>query len=389
MVNKVFQNQLKKLPNKPGVYLFKSAAGQILYVGRATSLKQRVSSYRQKLLDPRLGELVSKIKKIKTIKTETILEAVILEANLIKKYWPKYNIKDRDNRSFIYIVIPHIAWTYPKIVRQRELVKFLPKSADIFGPYQSLSLVKSFLRIIRRVFPYSTCQPLSGRACFNYQIGLCPGACVNKIGLTDYQKNIKNIILLLSGRRKLLLKKLARQNPEQARALKHLQDVILLHQEEVTSGQLKSYTRIEGYDISHLTGKETVGSMVVFMNGEPDKTQYRLFKIKQAPANDDLRCLAEVLTRRFKHLEWRWPDFVLVDGGRPQVDFVNKLFQKNNLRLPLVGISKFAGDKLVFPKGTKKELQELILLSKSVFLRVREEAHRFALSFSRRQRRIG
>ena len=383
------KNQLKKLPRKPGVYLFYNKLGQILYVGRATSLKQRVNSYFQKLLDPRLKEMVGLIKKIKIKPTDTLLEAIILEANLIKKYWPKYNIKDRDNRSFIYLVIPKKDWTCPMIVRERDLERFPVNRADIFGPYQSLMLVKKFLRLIRRVFPYSTCQPLSGKPCFNYQIGLCPGACVGKSTPTDYQKNIKNFILLLRGRKKLLLKKLVKQNPAQALALKHLQDVALLSQEpERASAWQKLNVRIEGYDISHLSGQETVGSMVVFVDGQPDKTQYRLFKIKQAPANDDLRALEEVLTRRFKHTEWRWPDFILIDGGRPQINYVSKVLANIHQNFPLVGISKFAGDKFVFPKGLKKSQQQIILTSKGIFLRVREEAHRFALGFSRRRRKI-
>jgi excinuclease ABC subunit C len=391
VINIMAFDKLKKiangLPDQPGVYLYLDKNKKILYVGRATSLKRRVTSYFQKNLESRLVEMVGLAKQIKHIKTETVLEAIILEANLIKKYWPKYNVKDRDDRSFIYIVIPKIEWPYPIVMRQRELEKYPPSRAEIFGPYQSLMLVRKFLRLIRRVFPYSTCKPLSGEPCFNYQIGLCPGTCVGKFTSEQYRENIKNIIALLRGQKKLLLKKLVKQNPTQALALKHLQDVALLSIENDLNID-KRLTKIEGYDISHLSGQETIGSMVVFMNGVPDKNQYRIFKIKTAPANDDLRALEEVLNRRFNHREWPFPDYLMIDGGRPQINFLNKVLKDKNINIPLVGISKYGGDELVFPPKSKKALKDMVLLSKNVFLKVRDEAHRFALGLSRRQRRL-
>ncbi|TFG35136.1 MAG: hypothetical protein E4H47_02195, partial [Parcubacteria group bacterium] len=295
--------QVKKLPESPGVYLYLDKKGVILYVGRAINLKKRALQYFQKNLDPRISEMVDRSFKIKQIKTDTVLEAIILEANLIKKHWPKYNVKEKDNRSFIYIVIPKTDYPRPFIVRERELEKF-PSKAHIFGPYQSLSLVQNALRIIRRIFPYSKCRPFSGKPCFDKQVGLCPGLCTGEVSKIDYQKNIKNIILLLSGKKKKILRQ---------EGLRHIEEVSLLTQENYNIGQKPQ--RIEGYDISHLTGKEPYGSMVVFIDGEPDNSLYRLFKIKQAPKNDDIRALEEVITRRFNHLEWRFPDLVLVDGG--------------------------------------------------------------------------
>ena len=211
--------------------MFLDKYGNPLYIGRATSLRRRVLSYFQGLRDSRLEEMLSLAAKIKHYKTDNLLEAVILEANLIKKNWPKYNVREKDNRSFIYIVIPKIDFPRPLIVRQREFQKFSPR-AKIFGPYQSLSLIKNALRIIRRIFPYSVCKVGSGKPCFDRQIGLCPGACVNKISKKDYQKNIDNIILLLNGEKKKLLKKLQRENPIARQGLKHLQDVSLIAKSE-------------------------------------------------------------------------------------------------------------------------------------------------------------
>lgn len=372
---------------------------RILYVGRATLLRRRILQYfpstslGQAKLDARISEMVALAKDVKYQETDTLLDAVVLEANLIKKYWPKYNVKDRDDRSFIYIVIDKGA-DYPKpiVVRGKELQKFSAGGAEVFGPYQSLTVVRNALKIIRRIFPYSTClpagspaNPFPGKPCFDYQVGLCPGICVGAILKDNYRKNINDIILLLSGQKKKLIKVLQKENPDKAAALKHIQDVALISQEE--AGMIAGAYKIEGYDISHLNGKETYGSMVVFIDGKPDKNHYRIFKIKEAPANDDLRALEEMLSRRLRHSEWLYPDLVMIDGGKPQVDFIYEVFQKKHLNIPLVGISKYQNDKLVFPLKTKKAARDLIHGQKIILLKIRDEAHRFALKASRRKRR--
>lgn len=375
----------KKMPLSAGVYLFLDKRGQALYVGRAVVLRRRVLNYFQKNIDPRIGEMVARAADIKYRSTANLLEAVILEANLIKKYWPKYNVKEKDNRSFLYLVIPKTDYPRPLIIRQRELAKFSVGSVHIFGPYQSLSLLQNALKIIRRVFPYSTCQPFSGKGCFDYQIKLCPGLCVGAISKEDYQKNIKNIVMLLSGQKKRLLNQLKKENPDKAKSLEHLQDVTLLTRDNIEF-PVQKISRIEGYDISHLTGKETYGAMAVFSDGKPDKTQYRLFKIKSAPANDDLRALEEMITRRLGHAEWPAPDLILIDGGKPQVNFIYRMLQKRQINIPLMGLSKYQGDKLIFAPGTKKTTKELAANIKNTLLKTRDEAHRFGLKASRRQR---
>ena len=373
----VKKNLIKELPKGSGVYSFISPKGVVLYVGKATSLKQRVSHYFDKGLEPRIKEMVASAKELKTIETDTVLEALILEANLIKKYWPKYNIKDRDDRSFIYIAIPKGDFPKPIVGRERELKTLAPKG-HIFGPYQGSRTVREALKIIRRVFPYSTCQPNSGKPCFDYQIGLCPGLCIGKINQKEYNKNIKNIILLLQGEKSKLIHKLEKENPEKAQALKHIQDVALIHDDGLLPKALYSEERIEGYDISHLTGKETYGAMVVFRNGESDNREYRLFKIKNSPASDDLRALQEVIERRLNHPEWPYPDLFLIDGGRPQIHFIEKLFKEKKIKIPLVGLSKYGGDELVFGKHLSKALKDNLTSQKQLLKRVRDEAHRFA-----------
>ncbi len=305
------QLQAIKLPLVSGVYYWLDKKGEILYIGRATSLKKRVSQYFRSDIDMRIAEMVSKAKKIKFKTTDTLLDAIILEANEIKKYWPKYNVKDKDDRSFVYVVIPKRDFTYPIIVRQHELKKFPATKAHIFGPYQNGTLLKNALRLLRRIFPYGTCRPGQGKPCFDYQIGLCPGSCINAISKQDYQKNINDIILLFKGQKKRLISKLKKENPEAIKALTQLQEVTLITSDEVSGDRFKT-NRIEAYDISHFGGHETVGAMAVMTDGRIDKSQYRLFNIKSALAGDDLHALSEMITRRFNHDEWPRPDIVSV-----------------------------------------------------------------------------
>ena len=210
--------------------------------------------------------------------------------------------------------------------------------------------------------------------------------CVGAISKKDYQKNIKNLVLFLRGERKKLIEKLKKENPDKIKALEHIQDVALLSSDQELMTNDQRLRRIEGYDISHLAGKETYGSMVVFVDDKPDNSQYRLFKIKNVKAGDDLAALKEIIIRRFQHKEWQFPDLILVDGGKPQVDYIEKTLKEVAINIPLVGVSKYGGDELIFPKNIKKSAKEIARLSKNVLLKTRDEAHRFALKSSRRKR---
>lgn len=379
------KTDLPKVPDQPGVYFFLGPDREILYIGRATSLKRRTAQYFRRDLEPRIAEMVARAESLRFEATDSLLQAIIMEANLIKKHWPKYNVKDRDDRSFIYVVIPKRPFPAPLLIRGQELRRFPAAGYRIFGPYQSYRLLQTALRLLRRIFPYGTCQPHSGHPCFDYQIGLCPGACVDAISEKDYAANISDLCALLAGKRQLLLKRLAKAHPEKARALAHLQEVALLEKEEEVS--LPRLGRLEGYDISHLAGKEPYGSMVVFEEGRPAKDQYRLFKIKGGVGGDDERSLAEMLERRFAHPEWAAPDLIMIDGGRPQIDFVGRLFGRLDISVPFLGISKYGGDRLVYPVGASRSFKALAENLKPVLLRLRDEAHRFAISAGRRKRR--
>ncbi|MFA5084646.1 MAG: GIY-YIG nuclease family protein [Candidatus Paceibacterota bacterium] len=370
--------KIKLAPNSPGVYFFKKN-NKFIYIGRALNLKNRLADYLRSA-DLKTKRMTAEADELTFKKTADLLEAVILEANLIKKYQPKYNIREKDNRSFIYIVVPKIDWPYPFLVRGRELGKYRPENSFVFGPLKSFSLAKNLLLVLRRVFPYSTCRLNSGKPCFHYQIGLCPGKCLGLITEKEYRKNIDNLILVLSGQKEKAVKNL--KDPWKKYLLQNLDDSLLIVREE-NSGESLIDKKIETYDISHLSGKETVGAMVVFENGDFDKTQYRLFKIKTAKPSDDLSALAEMIERRIKHKEWAYPDLILVDGGKTQVKTAQKILDRNKINVPIVGIAKFKSDKLIFGK-IKKSLKELIILSFGRLRKTRDEAHRFANSFRKK-----
>lgn len=392
----------KKFPNSSGVYFFLDKNRKPIYIGRAGSLKKRISSY-FRTKDLRIGEMVRSAKGLKFEKTKTLLEAIILEANLIKKYWPKYNVMEKDDKSFDYLAITKDRFPKVLIVRGRELEKFGAGKAKIFGPYQSYRLLRIALELVRRIFPFGKCRPGQEKPCFDKQIGLCPGICTGDISQKEYKKNIDNIILFFSGQKKRLLKNLKKDNPEKIKALEHINDVSLLQGPENISGRDRNgvYGRIEGYDISHLSGKDPVGAMVVFEGGEKNPAQYRLFKIKKLTSSEDVNLqrnyndvgmLKEVLERRLNHQEWAFPDIVFVDGGLNQVRAAREVLGKSDLFIPVVGLAKTGGhsasaymaDKLIIA-NVKRSGKDLLMASKKIFQAVRNEAHRSAIGFNRRQ----
>ena len=214
----------KKFPNQPGVYFWRNKQGTPLYIGRAGSLKKRIANYFTSRVDPRIREMTQSAQPLDFEATDMLLEAIVLEANLIKQYWPKYNVLEKDGRSFMYMVITDEDFPRVVMVRGRELERYETgkvKTLGVFGPYQSFYLLRKALEVVRKIFPYSNCKSplnnstelLSGRghtarACFHYQIGLCPGVCVGAIDAKTYQPNIRNLILFFRGDKKALLKNL-------------------------------------------------------------------------------------------------------------------------------------------------------------------------------------
>jgi excinuclease ABC subunit C len=384
-----------KLPDSPGVYFFKKGK-EILYIGKATSLRDRVRSYFSNDLiatrGPLLVDMVFKADKITFEKKDSVLEAIILEANLIKKYQPKYNTKEKDNKSFNYVVVTKEEFPRVLVERGRNLENsnsLLIK--EKFGPFPNATQLKEALKIIRKIFPFrDMCKIGQDKPCFNYQIGLCPGVCSGLISKKEYSKIIKNIQLFFEGKKTQIIKNLEKdmtllakeQKFQEANKIKktifainHIQDVALVRDEYKKS---ENSIRIEAYDIAHISGSANVGVMVVLEDGEPAKSEYRKFKINNSKQND-VAALKEILERRFTHEEWSFPQIIVVDGGKAQINIARKVLEKFGLSIPVVSVLKneyhkpkaVMGDKIISSKYSNE-----ILLANN-------EAHRFAIKYHR------
>jgi len=417
-----------KLPDSPGVYFFKDIESTILYIGKAASLRDRVRSYFSADLAesraPAIAGMVTEAQSIDWQTTDSVLEALILEANLIKRQSPRYNVADKDNKSFNYLVITKEDFPRVLIIRGRELFGISENARDlefrnIFGPYPHGGSLKEAVKIVRRIFPFrdSKCTPCDDqlfkvsskgspwiiqglpldkcKPCFNRQIGLCPGVCTGEISKADYKMQIRHICELFSGNFKGLKRQLVREMKQaaadenfekaatlrrQCEALEHIRDVSLIKGESrIAPG---GGTRIEAYDVAHTAGKETVAVMTVVNNGEPVKDAYRKFKIRTV-SNNDVAALKETISRRLEHSEWPLPRIIAIDGGKAQVRAVEKILTDSGLALPVVGVVKdefHRPSKLIGDSQIIKAHERDLLLANS-------EAHRFALNFHRKRAR--
>jgi len=455
--------KLKSLPQSPGVYIFyggKSAGGgfrkaRVLYVGKAASLKDRVGSYFRATRDltpspsPYKGEggrpiemFISEVKDLEIRKTDTVLEAYILEQNLIKEMQPKYNIDGKDDKSFCYVLVTKE--DYPRLVvaRKTELNNFviaseakqsrsnmeklnsarLPRRSEdgtprngevvkIYGPYTSKKQIETVLKILRKIFPYHSRPEKSEKRCFDYHIGLCPGPHDGAISKINYKKNIKAIQMILEGKKNNLVKKMKKEMltcsdkrefecaaklRNQMFALQHIQDVALITNRDEkfqipsTKSQINSNYqnskfqtfRIEGYDVSNISGKHSVGSMIVFDNTDEEikanKSQYRKFKIKTIAGANDVGAMEEILMRRFRN-NWKLPNLIILDGGRGHLNMARRVLRIYHLEIPLLAVAK---------GPTRKKLDfysfgTLPKIPKNIIEQIRDEAHRFAISYHR------
>src|SRR3989344_1360424 len=355
--------------DKHGVYILKSENNKILYVGKANSLKKRLNSYNQLQDDPRITRLIEKTKSYETFEVYSELEALILEANLIKKYLPPFNVQLKDDKDYLYIKITKEK--FPKVLPTRK--KFLRDAKFYFGPFPSSRTVRSTLKIIRKIFPYSTCKSNSKSACLHYHLGLCPGVCIGKIKEAEYQRNINNIRLFFSGKKASIIKNLSKEMDKESKRLRY-ESASALHQKirdleyilqprnEVTKYTedlefLKSYRlaeiydlkdvlemehlplRIEGYDISNIHGKDATGSMVVIANGATSKEDYRKFRIKTVRGYSDTDMIEEILRRRF-HNDWPYPDLIVLDGGKGQLSAGFKVLAELKLDINCIALAK-------------------------------------------------
>lgn len=409
-MNIKIEQKLKQLPDSPGVYLFFNSEKELIYVGKASSLKSRVKSYFGGKKSPRpIEEMIHKVVDFDIEITDSALEAAILEGFYIKKHLPKYNIQWRDDKSWNYIGVTKDLFPQVITIRQHELTTDKKKEFKyLFGPYPGLN-TKVAMKILRKLFYFSTCLPGAKRPCFYYQLGECLGVCTGEISAVDYkQRVIRPLVLFLDGKKKLLIKDIEKEmtvaakveNFEEAARLrnqlgylKKIQDIALLNEsfmQDKIGGGVNIVNRIEGYDISNLGSSDKVGSMVVFDDAGPVKSQYRKFKIKTVMGQSDVDCLAEVLERRLQHSEWTMPNIFLIDGGLPQVNKTKKVLDALGVRTTIVGIAKGSERKRndFFVLRADDIMKEWIKNNKHLLIKVRDEAHRFAITFNRAQRKL-
>lgn len=410
--------KLKTLPASPGVYFHKSASGEVIYVGKAAVLKNRVRQYFHKTgKDIKTEALVREIADTDWIVVDTEMDALFLESEMIKRYKPKWNILLRDDKTVSYVridmksEIPYVSFT-----RTPQDDK-----ATYIGPFYGKAAVEKALRIMRKVFPYYD-KPYDGKKTLHTDLGLTPGIEVGRTTPQEYKKNLRKLRLYLEGGRHKLLKDLEKQMLDAAKAekfeeaaeiraqlfgLRELQKKIVFSDKEfldISSDQALSDLqnmlnlpepprRIEGYDISHQSGTNVVGSMVVFTNGASDRSEYRKFKLRQQK-NDDTANLHEVIERRLKHSEWMFPNLVILDGGLNQVNAVKDLLWAHNIAV--IGRDK-SGDhtrnaavRIIIPEYAKTnnsdEAYRTVLLRPDshvakLIARIDDEAHRFAITY--------
>lgn len=396
-----------KLPDTPGVYFFLGAKRKILYVGKATSLRDRVKSYfsndLQKTRGPLLVKMIEEAKAIDYTSTDSVLEALLLEASQIKQWRPLYNTKDKDNKSFNTVVITDEEFPQILVVRSRNLEHWEKISKDLkirsyFGPFPHGGELREALKIIRKIFPYRDEKCTLKKKCFNAQIGLCPGVCAGLMTSKEYKKVVRRIELFFNGKKQDLIKDVEKemkvlaksQKFEEAEiqkktlfALEHIHDMALIKR-DIERGDSTNTVRIEAYDIAHLSGKDTVGVMVVVENGEVAKSQYRKFKIK-VDSNDDTNNLREVIRRRLGHLEWDLPRIIVVDGGVGQINAARDEIMKRGFDIELVAVVKDDKHKAREIIGEKALITKW---SKSILF-ANAEAHRFAIGYHRKLRNKG
>lgn len=396
------------LPLTSGVYLMKDSAGTVIYIGKAVNLRRRVQSYfRGRTDNVRTALLVENIADIDFIQTHSEAEALVLEAALVKQHLPKYNVELKDGKSYPYICISDAPFPLVSIVRLPSGTAGETPGGRLFGPYTDAALIREALTLIRKIFPFRSCEPMPGSACLYHDIGLCQAPCLGQVSAEEYARAIRHIARILDGKKDDLYRELRLEMEEFARA-KNFEEAARTRDRMRAVGALYSSSpdvncfkeaeqlqralglarppeRLECFDISNTMGTFSVGSMVSFLNGTPDKSNYRRFRIKTVEGIDDFRMIAEVVRRRYSRLKKEgraYPDLVVIDGGKGQLQAAAGELRALGLDIPLIGLAK--REEEIFVPGKRAAL---VLSRDSLALRLlqrlRDEAHRFAVSYHR------
>jgi len=430
------KDSISKFPQKPGVYVFKKNK-DFLYIGKAINLKKRTNSHFQKN-NYRDNLFMGQVKTIGYIETSSEIEALILEANLIKKYRPKYNIVWKDNKNYFYVGItraklPQIFWTHQSKTKEAK------EGAIFIGPFVDGSAIKSTLKVLRRAFPYYSVKKHSKTLCPWCHLDLCPGPNPDK---KDYQKNIKRLISVLKGNGSVVLRNLKRDMKIMSKSQKFeraakIRDQLFALEKILENARLpifktvnikgqieftdpedvfrktkqktlsnwkktenklkkilktkKSISRIEAYDVSNICGKFATGSMIVFLDGKSKKELYRRFKIKISGNPNDTAMIKEILNRRLNHPEWIFPSLILIDGGKPQLSTALLVKKENSVAKKIIIASIAKKYNKLYIEGHKEPLL-LENLPREIFnlvLQLRDESHRFAITYHKKLRKKG
>ena len=406
------REQVSRLPDRPGVYLFTDAAGCLLYVGKALSLRKRVGSYfRPDRLSQRIATMMRRVAGLEIRETASEAEALLLEAELIKERRPHYNVAFRDDKRYPLLKVTREP--FPRLVVARRRVS---DGAAYFGPYTDAGLMHEAVRFLRRVFPMRTCKTFPKTPCLEYHLGQCLAPCVGYISEPRYRRIVDDLVACLSGARDRLLRDLARRMAQAARdrrfeeaarlrdQIRSLTSVITAKEKSLAAGPLEQLQaalklprlprRIEAFDISNIQGEYAVGSMVVFTDGKPHKAHYRRFRIGtvgisaeggSARGGDDYAMMREVIRRRYSGsltATLPRPDLVLVDGGKGQLAAAVEELGALSLTLPAIGLAKRFEH--IFLPGSP---EPVVLLPTSPVLHLvqhlRDEAHRVAIAYHR------
>ena len=402
------RERLAALPDQPGIYLFRDGGGQLLYVGKALSLRKRVGSYfrRTALLGPRMAKMVSMVRDIDVRPTTSEAEALLLEAQFIKARRPRYNVLFRDDKTYPMLKVTHEP--FPRLVVTRRK---LADGAIYFGPYTDPARMHEAVRFLRRVFPLRTCRTFPSSPCLEYHLGQCLAPCAAYITAASYQRIVDDLVAFLQGKRDRLLQDLSRRMSQASRDRRYeeaarlrnqieaLTSVIVAKEKSLAAGPLEQLQaalklprlpqRIEAFDISNIFGEAAVGSMVVFTEGKPQKAHYRRFRIETVEGIDDYRMMREVVARRYSGTlapSLPLPDLLLIDGGKGQLAAACDELRALALTIPSMGLAKRLEQ--IFLPGAS---EPIVLLPTSPVLHlvqhIRDEAHRFAITYHRRIRR--
>ena len=401
----VTKEKIKDFPDSPGVYLMKDAKGDVIYVGKALSLKKRVASYfAGRQVSIKTEVLLSYVADIEYKETASEHDALILESNLIKQHRPRFNISLKDDKSFPYIKVTREE--FPRIFIGRR--KRGQEDIDYFGPYTSAKLLRQAVKILRKSFPFCTCRRPPRRVCLNYHLGLCAGPYQKKISKKGYARIIRNFGDFLTKKDTDLIEELSvkmrdsvkQEKFEEAGSVRDQLEALslLISLKKIDARKILTFDsdfyrlglkteplRIEAFDISDIAGRQAVGSMVSFYKGRPDKDNYRRFRIRTVAGADDYAMIREVVRRRYERLlseSKKMPDLVVIDGGAGHLEAARTVLRALGLYIPIIAIAK--SEELIY---TVKDKMPVRLEGGSKVLRliqhVRDEAHRFALKYHR------